>query len=173
MQAPACDEPGRNELEAGSGRLFTLLVAFTSLWAETIYAQQLRGVKIVKVVVSGIDEDARRCDVSSESIESEVLYVLQKSMIKATAGTSHDMLVEVSIVVLSNPTSKQCAANLMLMGGTTIMGQTSYGKGTYWSIVHQNFTTLMYGRDKFSQKVGEQVEALTKQFIVQWVKDNG
>jgi hypothetical protein len=55
---------------------------------------------------------------------------------------------------------------------TTMFGQTVYGKGGYWVSLHKNLIAMAYGRDKFSQKVGDAIESMTKKFVAQWTKDN-
>jgi hypothetical protein len=129
------------------------------------YADALKGIKEVGILIENIDEDAIRCNISKDLLDASIRLPLANSKLKVIdIGKIPDNYLYVNINVMDF--SNLCVGNIQVSLNKYVTSEEAYGQ--FW----RKTEIMSFRKIEFSRKVGESVEAFTKQFISAWLKAN-
>ena len=141
---------------------FLLMLVMT--WNFSI-ANPLKGIKEIGILVESLHDDAEKCNVSKNYIESSLRIALSSSTLKIVSTDIADSYIYVNTNIIYQ--TKFCVASI----------ETSFEKyavserkiGTFW----RKSGLLINGNNHNMQKrVGDTTDSHTKQFIGAWLKAN-
>ena len=151
--------------------LATTLGILVSIVSQISVAQSLRGLKTVTILVEALSQDEADCGVTTDALRTAVEYVLQQSRLR-TVNNVGDGQGYLYLQVSALPSSQVCAGSITMSFRTVVQGNTPYGQIQNIVEVYSKNTVLLGPTGNFGKLVNEQVETLTKMFVVVWAKDN-
>jgi hypothetical protein len=142
-------------------RYFIFAILFIT--SNFVFADALRGVKEVGIIIAELDEDARKCNVTKDHLDASVRIPLSNSRVRVVKVATSAMFVTLTVMALSD---NSCVANLNLEFVKYIPSEQM--EGEFWS----KSSIYIYDKRNFQQIIGERLESFTKQFVSAWLKSN-
>ena len=132
-------------------------------------ASELKGLKQKQLVVEPIDNDARECGLSNESIEASARFVLNQSRLRTTKGqTPHFLAFYVTVLRLPNLCVVGYSAKLNVIGQL----RTDYGSNDGYFVAWDTGGVLSGPPISIPKRLNDNIEDMTKRFLNAWSKDN-
>lgn len=162
-------EPSKlSGLTKRAANLLLLLLAFTCPFGAN--AQGLAGIQSVGILVESLDEDAQRCGVTKDALDSAARIVLSNSKLqtlKEPLGTY--LYINVTVLKLGT----QCVGSLKVELNRLVWIRPGAGiSDSIFATTWQKGGTFSADQTRFAHNITAQVEALTKQFVGAWLKEN-
>lgn len=153
----------------------TLVIAASALTlASAVNAQGLTGISGARVVVESLDEDARLCGLTVDGLDAAARIVLSNSRMNLLKDSDSLPLPYFYIrVTVMRASDTYCVGSVETSFNRLVFVDASgTAKALAWGGMWRKGSLLGGSRSDFGNRVSSNVEALTKQFVGAWLKDN-
>jgi len=143
--------------------------------SQAIAQETLRGVRTVTVIVETPDDDARRCGITKELLESSALFILQQSRLRIVpVSQENDGYLYVNATVQYQAAQNFCSGALAVKFRTSGMVSTRHNPAPTFDVftVFESLTIMGSPPIGLPALMQQSTESFTKRFLAEWVKQN-
>lgn len=142
-----------------------LIAALMFVCASGVWAQALKGVSEIQIVIEHLDDDARyKCQVTKDAVYAAVRLPLSNTRIRVT---NSELAPYIYVqVTLGEANSNHCYGGVFLEFKK--FARSEKDVGGFWS----KNSILISSKLNVPKRVSEDIELFTKQFIAEWLKQN-
>jgi hypothetical protein len=132
----------------------------------------LRGITKVRVIIEDLSDDATKCGFDKDSILRAALFPLSSSHLQVVSGRGTDAFVlYLNVNALAMPEVKGCAYNALMELSQPQFIKTTFGE-KFLNVMYWNNGRIGAGpRGEVGRELAVSLDALTKQFLIDWNLD--
>jgi hypothetical protein len=112
------------------------------------------------------------CGLNEGSLETAVIFVLQQSRLQVVPVADSQGTIFVNVTVLPSAGGGFCFASSHFTFQTFVTGKSVYGTISSDVTTFSKGQVYSFSRVNFPKQLSDAVEAMTKQFVAAWIKDN-
>ncbi len=146
-------------------KIKVILILLILIMQNFAYADALKGIKEVGILIENIDEEAIRCNISKDLLDASIRLPIANSKLKIIdieKIPDNYLYVNINVMDFSN----LCVGSIQISLNKYVSSEEAYGQ--FW----RKTEIMSFRKIEFSREVGKSVEAFTKQFISAWLKAN-